>query len=461
MFKRRLALSGRDHAQLQSHLLPHDGREAVAILLCSQGPSGDDLYVQQILKVPHAECSRRANHVTWPGSYVTQAQDQAEDEGLAMILVHSHPGGFFAFSHVDDESDASVVSAIVSGWCGALPPVVGTAVMVSGGAIRARVYAPDGTCRDIDQVRVAGDEILHWRPDGDCAPPVAMPFGSAMTAELAGRWACVVGVSGTGSIVAEQVARLGFAGMVLIDFDVVEPRNLNRILNSTMADAECQRPKVEMFAAAVGRSRPGVEVVAIQSDILTREAVIAASRCDVIFSCVDSSEGRQTADLLAQSFLLPLIDMGVSIPTRRRPDGSPAVAEVLGRIDYVQPGGSSLATREVYTPASLRAEYLRRVSPEAYAAELAEGYIKGVAEEAPAVISLNMRAASAAIVEYIARAFPFRHDANAAYARTLFRLAEGEEETFAESEFPRGVDDLVGRGGAEPLLGLPSLGVTG
>lgn len=153
--------------------------------------------------------------------------------------------------------------------------------------------------------------------------------------------------------------------------------------------------------------------------------------------------------------------MGVSIPTRRRPDGSPAVAEVLGRIDYVQPGGSSLTTREVYTPASLRAEYLRRVSPEAYAAELAEGYIKGVAEEAPAVISLNMRAASAAIVEYIARAFPFRHDANAAYARTLFRLAEGEEETFAESEFPRGMNDLVGRGGAEPLLGLPLLGVAG
>jgi hypothetical protein len=57
----------------------------------------------------------------------------------------------------------------------------------------------------------------------------------------------------------------------------------------------------------------------------------------------------------------------------------------------------------VYTPASLRAEYLRNTVPAAHRQELEAGYIKGLIEEAPAVITLNMRAAAACVNEFIAR----------------------------------------------------------
>ena len=53
-----------------------------------------------------------------------------------------------------------------------------------------------------------------------------------MSAELSRLTAVVVGVSGSGSIVAEQLARLGFGRVILIDFDKVEKKNLNRILNA-------------------------------------------------------------------------------------------------------------------------------------------------------------------------------------------------------------------------------------
>lgn len=74
------------------------------------------------------------------------------------------------------------------------------------------------------------------------------------------------------------------------------------------------------------------------------------------------------------------------------------------------------------------------------------------------MLPLNMRTASAGVIEYLARSFPFRHDPNSSYARTLFRLAEGEEERSAEDSFDRGADRLLGTGAAEPLLGLPELG---
>ena len=110
----------------------------------------------------------------------------------------------------------------------------------------------------------------------------------------------------------------------------------------------------------------------------------------------------------------------------------------------------------MYTPESLRGEYLRKVAPDAHQQELDAGYLKGLVEEAPAVITLNMRAASACVNEFISRAFPFRLESNRLYARTQFSLAACEEEHFSEDAFKRMPNQLLARGDAEPLLGLPA-----
>lgn len=453
---RSLAMTGSDHARLVEHLLPGDGLEAAAILICAAGShEGVPLVVREVLPVAHDQCGSRASDaITWPGETLARAQAIAEDEGSTIVLAHSHPDGPLAFSATDDASDKAVHRALLDGWTGPRPPCVGSLIMVPGGAMRARTCDAGGAVRDLDHVRVAGDDITHYDLGQSTLPPMA--FGDGMRTSLARRRACVIGVSGTGSIVAEQLARLGFGGLTLIDHDHIERKNLNRILNSTLADARDGAPKVEMAARAISRFRDDIEIATVNDSILSRAGALAAARCDVVFSCVDSSEGRQIADLIARAFLIPLIDMGVSIPTRATPGGGRAVADAIGRIDYVQPGRSSLASRQVFTPASLRAEYLMRHAPEDHRAELDAGYIRGAPQEAPAVIALNMRAASAAVLEYIARAFPFRHGQNGDHARTIFRLSEGDEERFAEDDFEP--DTAPGaRGDAEPLLGMPKL----
>ena len=80
-----------------------------------------------------------------------------------------------------------------------------------------------------------------------------------------------------------------------------------------------------------------------------------------------------------------------------------------------------------------------------------------MAEQAPAVIALNMRAAAACVMEFIARAFPFRHAPNRHYARTTFMLADGEEERESEDTFVASGKLPIGAGLQEPLLGLPAL----
>ncbi len=452
--ERTLAMAGVTHRALMAHLLS-DGNEAAAILICARSPGPRlRLVVRHSILVPHEACPvRKPDYVVWPGTYIEEAIDAAEPEGLVIILLHSHPGGWLEFSHVDDESDLKVLPGIFQ----AFGSCHGSAIMTPDGAIRARLYSDDMTSIPVDLVTVAGDDISQWWNDAIIDGAIArrpLPFTSGMTAELSRLSAAVIGVSGTGSLAAEQVARLGFGSIVLIDPDKVEKKNLNRIVNSTTEDAEKGVAKVEMFSRAVGSYRGNGVAVLIKSLLGTREAIEAVGQCDVIFCCVDSKEGRMYADLIASAFLMPLFDVGVTIPTFLD-DGQVAIADVSGRIDYVQPGGSTLFDRGVYTPEGLRAEHLQRSDPDAYREELSAGYIKGMLEEAPSVITLNMRAASALVNEFIARAYPFRQEPNRNYARSEFSLAACDEEHYSEDEYAHQESDLFGRGDAEPLLAMP------
>lgn len=459
MISPALTLSGILYERLQTHLYPGDGKEAAAIVVCSRTPGPRlRLLAKDLILIPHAECGlRERDEICWPGQYLEQAIDQAEALGLAIILVHSHPGGLFAFSAADDASDRVVMPCLFE----ATGDLHGSAIMTPDGAIRARLYDRHLTRTAVGLVSVVGHDLLFfWERDAKNPQRAQRPmaFGAGMTAELARLSTTIIGVSGTGSITAEQAARMGFGHNQYVEFDKVELKNLNRILNSTLADAEKGKLKSEMFADAVATYRgPGV-AFPVPLSIATREAVLAASQSDVVLCCVDTLEARQLADLVASAFLMPLFDVGVSIPTRWRPDGSAAIAEVCGRIDYVQPGRSTLQDRGVYSPETLRAEYLAKSSPDAHRAEVQEGYIKGVNEEAPSVITLNMRAASALMNEFIARAYPFRLEPNRKYARTEFRLASCEEEYVAEEEFSAAPNPILARGAQEPLLGLPMLG---
>lgn len=455
---RVLAFAGIQHEQLRAHLFPGDGLEAAAVLLCSRanGPRVR-LLVRDMILVPHAACSvRHSNFITWPGVYVEEALERAEAKDLTVVLIHSHPGGKFAFSDLDDASDRLLMQSMLANH----GQFHGSAVMVPSGAIRARWFGPDLAPQAIELVTVTGHNIAYWWEQDaaqDSSTPRPMAFTQAMTAQMGRLTAMVIGVSGTGSVTSEQINRLGFGHVKHTDFDTVEVKNLNRILNSTIDDAAAHRLKVDMFVEAVEGYRGAGVAEALPFSILTREAIIAAGQCDVLFCCVDSLEARQILDMIASAYLLPLFDVGVVIPTRKA-GAILAIGDVCGRIDYVQPGRSSLKDRGVYTPESLRAEYLRQNAPESHQQELEAGYIRGAIDEAPAVISLNMRAASACVNEFIARAYPFRLEPNERYARTQFSLAACEEEHLAEDSFSaRAYIYLLGHGSEEPLLGLPFL----
>ncbi len=450
-----LSLTQGRHQDLHRHLFPGDGKEAAAVLVCTRVPGARRrLLVRDVVLVPHEACAERTDSsLTWPSQCIEQAIDIAEAGQHSLILLHSHPNGYPAFSQTDDDSDREVIPCIFA----AHGDLHGTAVMLPSGVIFARLYDSLGVQTPVDLVSVAGDDLKFWWRDDVCgAASRPMAFTSDMTCELKRLTAVVIGLSGTGSPTAEQLSRLGFGKVIGIDHDKVEMKNLNRILNTSVSDARNDRPKVHAFGERANQYRDEPFFEGIEANIMTRLAVLGAAQADVIFCCVDTHRGRMMADRLAVAFLLPLFDVGVTIPTRQVGDGS-AIAEVTGRIDYVYPGGSSLGDRGVYTPASLQAEALAEADPAAHAEQVKAGYIDGHPEEAPSVISLNMRASADCVLEFIARAYLFRQAPNSNYARKHFMLAEAFEEFEPETTFTSKPTKLLAAGAEEPLLGLPML----
>ena len=455
---RTLVIPGVQHSRLEKHLFPGDGKEAAAILLCSRlETTGLKLVVREALTVPHELCKRTPMSLSWPGEFLDKAVVASRVENLSIILLHSHPTGLYEFSPVDDSSDQIAVrSLILAGAEDRRESWHGSAIMAPGGAVKARVYDRQLRSHAVDLVSIYGENMqFNW--SGDRVPrerPVA--FGSGMAAELGNLSVAIVGVSGIGSIVAEQLLRMGVGELIVVDPDQVEPKNLNRILTSTKSDADNSLPKVEVFRAAAAKIRPETQVRAFSLDLGNPRAIAAVAEADIVFSCVDSLEGRHLCDRLATAMVQPLFDIGVAIPVRT-PERGMVIANVCGRVDYVQPGGATLSDRRVYSPRLLEAEYLRRADPVAYDKRVGEGYMPGSGQQAPSVICVNMHAASLAVLEFVARAFPYRLDGNSGFAHVAFDLAANESTNFPETVAAVDHFDLLGASLRRPMLGLPAL----
>ena len=172
------------------------------------------------------------------------------------------------------------------------------------------------------------------------------------------------------------------------------------------------------MATGIARMGFGTEVEIIPEDLATPRAVKAVAECDVVFGCMDGVEGRHLLNRLAAFYLLPYFDLGVKLVA----DGKGGIDEALGAVHYVRPDGTTLLDRKVYTAEHLKAAGLRRTDPKAYRAQVEAGYIKGVEEDRPAVISINMQIASTAVNEFLARLHPYRYDDNAEFRRRACEL---------------------------------------
>lgn len=454
-----LALSGDQHAHLKSFLFPGDGLEAVAIVLCGRraGDRRHRLTACEIHGVPFDQCERTPFKITWNTDAIAHILERATAHGLSVIKVHSHPGGYPQFSEIDDEGDARLLP-MIRGWVEAEVPH-GSAVMLPDGEMFGRVMCDDGGMHDLATISVAGDDLKFWYPNsGTLAIPSfvashAQAFDDGTIERMQKMSFAVIGASGTGSPTVEQLARLGAGEILSVDDDIAEDRNINRILNSTIEDARQGRYKVDILGDAVERMGLGTRVIRLRNSLWHPEVIRAVAQCDVVFGCMDSVDGRYLLNVLATQYLIPYFDIGVRLDAVRDGERKGEISEACGTINYLQPGRSSLLSRDLFSMAEVAAAGLLRRDPDAHQRQVKDGYIRGVAGHRPAVISVNLLGSSLAVNEFLARLHPYREDPNGQHAAVTFSLASMEMFSERESGICRILARRVGLGDTEPLLG--------
>jgi hypothetical protein len=452
-----LSMSGFQHSAIHAHLFPGDGLEAVAVLVCGRHRGARHrLLVRKVVPVPHEACSRTKDRVTWSTDILDPLLVEARQRNDALVKIHSHSHAR-GFSSTDDFADLELIPSLHALLDTDEP--LGSAIMLETGMVFGRSVSGEGEFTAFEQVSVAGDDICIWRPLAAEVPVpdfglrIAQSFGKGTFELLRNLKIGVVGCSGTGSPTVEMLARNCVGELVLVDPDVVEEKNLNRILNATMDDAKAGRPKVEVLARAIEQMSLGTRVHAYQANLFDPGIVDALADCDVLFGCMDSIDGRHLLNRLAAFYSIPFFDVGVKLEA----DGKGGVDQVCGSVHYLQPGGSSLVSRDVYTLEQVRTAGIARTDPATYRQQIFEGYLRGAAEDQPAVIQLNMLLASLAVNELLARLHPYRLDPNAAFAIRRISLSHGIFESAEDGEPCLTLARHVGRGDVEPLLDWPEL----
>jgi len=113
----------------------------------------------------------------------------------------------------------------------------------------------------------------------------------------------IIGYGGGGSHIGQQVAHVGFGDILVIDPDVVEEKNLNRLVGATHSDADNIVPKVEVAARVISGVFPKGQVRGIQSEWSSE--IEALRDRHIIFGCVDSFSERAAIERLCRRFLTP------------------------------------------------------------------------------------------------------------------------------------------------------------
>ncbi len=454
-----LRLTGRQKRQLTDHLFPGDGLEAVALLLCGRRRGADrhSLSVIDVVPVRHAQCQRRADRITWPTSVLESLLARATNDGLAVVKVHSHPEGFRRFSEVDDRSDDEFFR-VAANWTESDDPH-GSVVILPCGRMLGR-FGACGAFHPMAMISVAGDMVEYW-PSGteayvpDFAERHAQVLGDGTFEKLRQLRIAVIGCSGTGSPTVEQLFRLGVGELVLVDPDTIGPENLNRIYNSRGRHAQAAAAKVTVLADAIEDTGLGTTVITLSEDLCTPRAVEAVAACDLIYGCVDSVFARHLINKIASTYCIPLIDVGVGL----KADGVGGIAHATGAVHYLQPDGSSLLSRRVFSLDDIRVDILRRTDPDEYASQLEVGYIKGAEVAQPAVIAINTIFSGYGVMEMLCRLHHIRDDDNGEFASQRWTLSGGFATKEPDGDRCPAVSRNLGRGDMKPLLGLPELSI--
>jgi molybdopterin/thiamine biosynthesis adenylyltransferase/proteasome lid subunit RPN8/RPN11 len=432
------------------------GVESAGVLIAGRAEDANQLTLlgREMLWVPEDWYEVRepdALNIKSPG-YVPFLK-RAADEGSLALFVHTQPNARPRPSKWDREVDdqlrevfklrtrQDLYGSLVAGGSEQTPTLYGE--IETGGQVEA-----------FKKVRIVGRRVRILRPyagEGESTTLAEEAFDRQIRAfgregqeALRQLHVGVVGAGGTGSSVCEQLIRLGVGTITVADDDVVDASNLSRLYGANRGDIGM--PKVDVVARSARSIGLGTVVEPIDGR-LTKEEVAAAFRhCDVLFGCTDDNAGRLVLSRLAYWYLIPAFDVAFRITS-----ADDRITGLYGRVSTLLPETACLLCRRQVNRDAARAEVL---PPEERARLEVEGYVAGLEEPNPAVVSFTTLVAALGVSQMLERLIGFGADQPP--TELIVRLQDhklsGTSPTGNQGHYCTD-PSVLGRGDVDPLLG--------
>jgi molybdopterin/thiamine biosynthesis adenylyltransferase len=387
-----LLLAEGDYAAIKAELYAGES-ENCAILFANQITKTDRtvrLLVRDIQLPLPADYTRKGMlEAELTPEFVARVTKRARREKRALVFVHSHPGSDAPQFSVIDDAGEKLLSAFLAHRH---PDFSHAALVISAGGVRARRL---GGTEEIRVISVGPHRATLFDPASrettvsEQFDRQVRAFGADGQRKLERLRIAIVGLGGTGSIVAQQLVHLGVRDFILIDPDVLEASNLNRVSNASPQDIGKQ--KIEIAARYIGDIAKDADVKKIAGDVVETKTARRLVDADILFGCTDSHGSRSVMQQIAYQYLIPYIDMGVTLVAKK---GS--ISHVYGRVQLLAPGLACFTCSNLLDPNEVRRDMLSAFERQA------DPYVVGQREPAPAVMSLNGTVSSLAVTMLLA-----------------------------------------------------------
>lgn len=310
--------------------------------------------------LPRRGDRQRHGNASFNTQYFERVCQEALESDRGIAFFHSHPGPGWQSMSEDDIAAELRMAGAAFGLTDL--PLLGLTVG-SDGTWSARFWRKEGEkrfqrewCSSIravgEQLNVAFAEHLVRQPEyNEMFRRTISVWGSENHAKLVRLRTGIVGLGSVGSLVAEILGRSGFERITLIDFDEIQPHNLDRLVGATKDDIG--RLKVLQCGEHLRKisTAKTLSIDTVPYSVAEEAGYLAALDCDVLFSCVDRPRARQILNHFAYAHLIPVIDGGIAARFRNN-----KFSGVDWQLQTIGPGRPCLECLGTFSPSDTSTE---------------------------------------------------------------------------------------------------------
>jgi hypothetical protein len=241
-------------------------------------------------------------------------------QGLDVVHIHTHPGQEMpVFSAIDDCSESKYAQFLATRFSHQ-PHLISGIFDECFQQSQFRIWDETGTT--VQPVAFYPTWLMQTSTAKASTETESMfarqnIFGKTFQKQLGELTVTLVGCGGIGAIFAELLGRLGVKKWVLIDPDILEYSNLNRMPGATREMVNESLYKVEYVKQLIEAIYPiDAEIQTIPTSIENISTLADCATSDLIVVATDNHYSRQMAQEIALQFMRPLMCLGTHIEVK-------------------------------------------------------------------------------------------------------------------------------------------------